>query len=609
VLSRRHFLTSLSGFAPLAILAACGSPPATPTSAPAATPAPKPAATTAPTSAPTAAQKPAPTAAPTIVPAATAGPTTAAAAPSALIMLPPIPSPAPSNAKKADKQVLQLGNSIAVLSGIFPAGFASAERIVMSNVYLPPFIRDDKHELHPGLLTGYQANADFTTYTLKVDPKAKWSDGSPLTAKDIKAGWEANMAPVPEGIKLQKFFQFIRTGMDPIDGIDDLATGKTKELASIKVVDDQTLTVHLNRSEPNFPQRLALPNMAIMKVDQWAADPFVFEKPEVLVNGPFKVATYDKQANDYVFVRNPNWWGKQPIIEQIEFKASVDESTEYALWQNNQIDVGFWTGDVLKQLFASDGDTISRLPYPGVGLGILFNTGKEPLSDLNVRMALASGADYNGIVMGVAGDTQAPALGVIPPELPCYTERKSTYQFDVAAAQQFLSKSKYGSADNVPKIEFGNSIKAPWPELQAVIEQWRTNLGLRIDYITDTSFPGNKDAHIYDVVRWSQGSIIPDTIAFLQSALNPSDGVFKYQSGYDSPRIRQALGDAAKLPVDDPKRCQLAQQAQEQWMSDVAGVPIERVAYEYWVKPRVVGWKNNIDLSPYTITDMFIAEQ
>ena len=525
-----------------------------------------------------------------------------------MVTLPPIPSPAASNAKKADKQVLQLANSIAVLSGVFPAGFASAERVVMSNVYLPPFIRDDKHELHPGLLTGYQANADFTLYTLKVDPKAKWSDGSLLTAKDIKAGWEANMAPVPEGVKLQKFFQFIRTGMDPIDGIDDLAAGKTKELASINVVDDQTLTVKLSRSEPNFPQRLALPNMAIMKVDQWAQDPFIFEKPEVLVNGPFKVATYDKQANDYVFVRNPNWWGKQPIIEQIEFKASVDESTEYALWQNNQIDVGFWTSDVLKQLFDSDGDNISRLPYPGVGLGILFNTTKEPLSDVNVRKALAYGADYNGIIKAVAGDTQVPALGVLPPELSCYTDRKSTYPFDVAAAKDYISKSKYGSADNVPKLEFGNSIKAPWPELQAVIEQWRTNLGLRIEYITDTSFPGNKDAHIYDIVRWSQGSIIPDTIAFLQSALNPSDGVFKYQSGYDSPQIRQALGDAAKLPINDPKRCQLAQQAQEQWMSDVAGVPIERVAYEYWVKPRVVGWKNNIDLSPYTILDMFIAQ-
>jgi peptide/nickel transport system substrate-binding protein len=478
----------------------------------------------------------------------------------------------------------------------------------LSNVFLPLLVRDDQHQLHPGLLESYEANADFTQYTLKVDPRAVWSDGTPLTAREIKLGWEANLAPVPEGVTLTKYTNFIMTGMDPIEGAAALAAGEIQELSSVQVVDDQTLTVQLSRSDPIFPQRLALPNMSVMRVDQWAEDPFIFEKPEVIVSGPFKIAKYDKQANDYVLEPNPNWWGKKPTIARIEFKAKVDESTEYALWQNDQIDVGFWTGDVLKQLFATDADKISPLPYPGIGLGVLFNTTKEPLSDINMRKALAHGADYNAIVAAVA-ESQAPALGIIPPELPCFVDRESTYPFDVEMAREFIAQSQYGSSENVPKLEFGNSIEAPWPELQAVIEQWRTNLGLRVEYVTDTSIPNNADAKQYDIVRFSIGSIIPDTVSFLVNALNPNIGSFKYQSGYENPQISQLLAEAATTPESDPRHCELCQQAAELFIADAPGVPIEHVRYQYWVKPWVVGWKNNIDLSPYTIADIYVARR
>ncbi len=479
---------------------------------------------------------------------------------------------------------------------------------MLSNVFLPPLVRDDQNNLHPGLLTSYQPNSDGSIWTLKLDPNAKWSDGSKLTAPDVKAGWEMSAAPVPEGVKLQKFSQFVATGMETIQGYREVATGKAKEMSGLTVVDPQTLTVQLVRPDPNFPQRLALPVMGVMKADQWAKDPFIFEKPECLVNGPYKTVSYDKQAQSYAFEPNPHWWGQKVTVQRVELKAKVDESTLYALWQNNQIDVGFWTGDVLKQLFANDAKLISRLPYPGIGLGFLFNVTKEPASDINLRKAMAHGVDYTTIVKSVAGETQRPALGMIPPELPCWDKRDATYTFDVTLAKSFLAQSKYGSADQVPKMQFGNSIKAPWPELQAVIEQWRTNLGLRVEFVTDTSFPGKQDAPQYDLVRWSIGSIIPDTVTFLESALNPSEGTFRYQSHYDSPKIHDLLAQAGKLFPDDPKRCELCQQAQQVFLDDYAGVPIERVTYEYWVKPWVIGWKNNIDLSPYTLPTIFIAE-
>ena len=46
-----------------------------------------------------------------------------------------------ANQASAQSQVLRVGSGIPVLSGIFPAGFASQERTMLSNVFLPPLVR------------------------------------------------------------------------------------------------------------------------------------------------------------------------------------------------------------------------------------------------------------------------------------------------------------------------------------------------------------------------------------------------------------------------------------------------------------------------------------
>src|SRR5262249_36883326 len=103
-----------------ALLAACASTPAAPTAAPAA-PAAPPQPTPAPPTAPTTAPAPAaatPTSAPQVTPAA------ATATPQAAV----------SSQTKAQNQVLRIGASIPILSGIFPAGFSSQDRTMLSNV-------------------------------------------------------------------------------------------------------------------------------------------------------------------------------------------------------------------------------------------------------------------------------------------------------------------------------------------------------------------------------------------------------------------------------------------------------------------------------------------
>lgn len=549
----------------------------------------------------------------------------APATPAAAATAPPLPPTVPAAAtappsvttagtpaasgQHASEQTVRIGASVSVCAGIYPAGFGCSERVMLSNLFLPPLIRDDQHNLHPGLISSYESTPDASTWTLHVDPRATWSDGSKLTAQDLKAGWEANNAPVPAGVTMTKFTFGVALALSNVQGQKEQGAGQTKDIPGLSVVDDGTLRVTMASPDPVFPAKLALPALGIMKADQWAQDPFIYEKPECLFNGPYRTVQYDKQNDTYAFEPNPRWWGAAPTVKRVEFKAGVDQATLYALWQNNQIDVGFWTGPILKQLFATDGDKISRLPYGGIGWGLLLNVTKPPTDDLNFRKALLHGADYLGIVQSLYGNSQNPALGVIQPEIPCWTTKDYTYQFDVNMAKSFLAQSKYANPSDVPAIEFGVNDDTNTPDVQAIIEQWRTNLGLRVDAVKDNSIYSTNPSKEYAVAGWSIGSVIPDPVVFLNASIIPKGSIYANVSHYDNPQIKALLDQAAPIPPDNPQRCTLAQQAEQLFLNDYPGVGVERVTYEYWVKPWIKEWRNNVDLSAYTMPDQIWVEQ
>src|SRR5262249_6413361 len=174
------------------------------------TTAPAPAATTAPTVAPTAA------AAPTTAPAATA-----AATPTNAANLP---------AEMAEDQTLKatgFGNP----TTLEPAQEGGSLRIMTQNVWRPAFYLDEKGQFLPGVCNKWEVTDDGLTYTLHVDPAARWSDGSHITAADIKASYEHSADP---SLKTWTFPYL----MQPVKGAQDVADGKTKDIAGIVAKDD-----------------------------------------------------------------------------------------------------------------------------------------------------------------------------------------------------------------------------------------------------------------------------------------------------------------------------------------------------------------------------------
>ncbi|MFM9857214.1 ABC transporter substrate-binding protein, partial [Pseudoxanthobacter sp. M-2] len=70
-------------------------------------------------------------------------------------------------------------------------GFCDTCQIYFSNVYETLVaLGVDNKSIGPNIATSWEVNADATQFTFKLDPAAKFSDGSPVEAKDVKWSFE-----------------------------------------------------------------------------------------------------------------------------------------------------------------------------------------------------------------------------------------------------------------------------------------------------------------------------------------------------------------------------------------------------------------------------------
>ena len=56
--------------------------------------------------------------------------------------------------------------------------------------WVPPMYFDVDMKLQPGIFNSWESNEDATVWTFKIDPRAKFSDNTPVTAADVKGTWE-----------------------------------------------------------------------------------------------------------------------------------------------------------------------------------------------------------------------------------------------------------------------------------------------------------------------------------------------------------------------------------------------------------------------------------
>jgi len=522
------------------------------------------------------------------------------------VVVTPVPQPtAPGSDLAADQTLRYVTRGFQRLDPALEAGFGT---VVISHIWMPLFIRDIKHNISNWLASGYEANADNTVYTVHINPKAVWSDGSPVLAQEAKDYWIYGLHP--DDCKACYLNQL--DGWEVIKGAKDVMDGKSRELAGIVVKDDKTLEFDLVNPDPIFIHRLALWNTGFAKMEDVKKGPEYASDGTARVNGPFMVKIWNVDKKQYEVVQNPKWWGdKKPIITRIILTEAADENVSFIQWQNNEVDLALWLTNIKERLRKDQPGTFNLMPQP-TNLFFYQWINKAPLDDINVRKALVHAVDWDKAINAAWEGSRNDRImkTVLTPELPCYKPNNwPEWGYDPAKAKTELAASKYATPDKLGKIRITPQGSSPnyLRTAEIMAEQWKNNLG-----ITDVEIKSGRldawgqDQDLVQVRRASLGALIPDPGAFLAShytiASNPTGMALK------DDKLSKMLSDLNLAKRTDPNYCTMVQAAEAEFLSNYIFLPMILEPYETNVKPWVKNFSSNIDLNWSGLMDMYIAK-
>ncbi len=539
----------------------------------------------------------------TPAPANTAAPApanTTAPAPAATTSTGAVTPGLPADAATLDKQVLKIAW----------AGFGSQESLapwsvrwggqaVSANEFMTPLYPDVDFNFKPLLATAITANADKTVWTLKVDPRAVWSDGKKLTAADIKASWEWSAAD-------PKLVTNLATQIGGLKGYTDVSSGKAKEITGLVAKDDATLEMTIDPGDPFFDTKLAHYAVGVLPADKLRADAQYLTKPNPVVNGPFQVVSIDATGRQVVMKQNPKWWGAKPLLQEIDLIVAEEQTAFETLMEKGQVDftysfAGAAATRALEARAKGTTELATKLPS---GVYSAFHANVPPNDDLNVRKALVHAIDFKALATAATEGLQKPWLAFLHPELKlgCYDKDvEATYfKFDVAQAKQEIAASKYGSVDKFPKMRVSsNSTGASQQKaVQIIMEMWRTNLGItNIEFQTQPSGFGPDEKNL-NVDRQSLAARPPDDGLWITQLMSTQIHATRFMGGYKNEALDKQL--TAILPMDrkDPNLCKAIQAAEKTFLDDYMWLPLWRTSGDFGL---VQPWVKNVFFGPYLV--------
>ncbi|WP_315776050.1 MULTISPECIES: ABC transporter substrate-binding protein [unclassified Bradyrhizobium] len=325
------------------------------------------------------------------------------------------------------------------------------------------------------LAESYQVSADGLKITFKLRPDAKFQDGSPVTAEDVK--WSLD-----------------RCVSAPILGKAQLLTGSLTSADQFKVIDPLTFEVTLPK-----PDKLALPNLAtvypiiinskLAKAHATAEDPWALNwtKENAAGSGAYIVETF--KPGEQVIAKRNEAWNRGTPDKPAAFKRLIIQSVPEPATRANLVERG--DADLVIDLQASDVQSlegkgklkvISTPQYNAVTF-ISMNNTIPPFDNVNVRRAIASALPYDDMFKaalfgrGAAlygatwADGKPPSGGYpIPQPIKLDLEKAKAYLKDAGMADGFSTT-----------FSFNVGQAATAEPMAALVKESLAKIGIKVD--------------------------------------------------------------------------------------------------------------------------------
>ncbi|MDQ2741966.1 MAG: ABC transporter substrate-binding protein [Chloroflexota bacterium] len=460
----------------------------------------------------------------------------------------------------------------------------------------------------PWLASGYYWSNGKKTLTFTIRSGVKWSDGKPLTAKDV--AFTFNLLKKFSGLDLQAVWTVLSS------------------------VQQRGNTVVFKFQKPSVPffyyiagQNYILPEHIWSKVK----NPVTDTNPKPVGSGPFLLSKCSPQ--DVIYVRNPHFWqAPKPYIDKVEYPAFLGNQAGNLYLAQGQANYGGQYIPNVKTYYLARDPVHRHIWYPpSADLGLWTNLKVWPLTILKVRQALSYGIDRSLVSrLGVYGYLPpANQAGIVVPGAASWYDAsqaaKYNYSYQPNKAMALLRAAGFKRGAGGIWEQNGRKLSltminvsgfTDWIAEAAIVKQSLARIGIQIN---TRNLSGNdvttREQQGHFQLAYGSGSLGAGPTPYywyhqlLDSSLTANIGQTA-TSNYD--RYRSAATDRLladfNTTTNPAVQHRIVDQLQKVMLTQVPFVPLlEEVNWFQYDTSKLVGWPSAsnpyANPSPYNVPD------
>jgi oligopeptide transport system substrate-binding protein len=455
---------------------------------------------------------------------------------------------------------------------------------------------NDKLDVVPQMAQSWKQGSDGVTWTFTLKQGLKFSDGTPITSKDVAYSIDRALQPSLNSPASPSYLNLIKDS-------DKLLAGKIKTIIgdSIKTPDDNSVIITANKPASYFLATLTYPTAYVVEkslIDKYGTK-WTDHLTEGGGDGPFKVQEYT-HGQRIVFVPNANYYGAKPQLQKVNFLFIKDTETAYKDYQVGTLDqAAVPTAHLAEaQKLTSEYHKIPVLSIFYYGMNFLA----KPFDNINIRKAFALALNKDAIVKAVYKNVDTPTNHIVPQGMPGYnadlkgpdgtTSTSGNPTMAKQLLQQGMQEAGYSSVAQLPAIKFSypSGIPDVENEVAVAVQQWQSVLGISVkpaavDFETlSASLPqtvGNANVQFF-YTGWGDDYPDPQDFLTLQFAPNSPNNQTNYGQNHSAnaaaqQQVQQAL-IKADTTADQAARMKAYNDAEQQLVNDVTWLPMFQLA-------------------------------
>jgi len=299
-------------------------------------------------------------------------------------------------------------------------------------VYDPLVSYGDNGEIQPALATEWSVSEDGKSYTFTLREGVLYSDGSALTADNVKRNIDAVLRNMER-----------HSWLEAVSMID-----------KVEVVDE--LRVRIDLKEPYYPflQELTLIRPLRMLGDAgFPASGLTSEEIAAPIGtGPWVLTNY-VSGSHAEFARNEKYWGNKPKMKKVVVKFIPDSQARIMALEKGDIDMIFGSGQLTPveyQLLQQNSKYQSMISGPLSTRTLAINSTIAPTNDKSVRLALQHATDRESIVQHILNGLEEEAQTLFAPGFPYSDIKVGNYGYNLEEAKRLLDKAGWKVVEGKP---------------------------------------------------------------------------------------------------------------------------------------------------------------